>query len=96
MCDAKRVFSEVRGMPSVLAARFENCVLSREGVTGNCPCTAPARARSAAPGRTIFALLTPARPKSPARILDTALVYRALRNAAIAFTFTTPAPWNPP
>jgi hypothetical protein len=63
----------------VLAERFVNCVLSRDGANGNCPRTAPALRKSFPDARTMFALLTFERPNSPARMLVTPLANRALR-----------------
>lgn len=95
--EKNRAFSLVLGIPCVMGARFVNCVLSRDGWNGICPRIAPALRRSAAEARTKFVLLTAARPNSPARMLVTPFITRALRYTFVTLMlFTTVTPRYPP
>src|SRR5271166_3291026 len=89
LLETNRALSLVLGMPCVLAARLVNCRLSPPGVTPNGPCTTPALDRSPAPARTKLLLLTVPRPNSPARMLVTPFITRALRKLLTTFTLLT-------
>ena len=77
--EKKRAPSFTRGIPAELAARSLKCVLSRVGVRGMAPRTAPARARSPEVAREKFDVFTPPRPKRSDGMPVTPLVTRALR-----------------